>query len=202
MNDTILKLCGLLDTAGHNFHYRFLTADRLEGFYDSPMADPLPRVNEKRGPVSGETLKDRRELAERLAGCEEKIRILKPILRIRFAPHPLKKALIQYLTGVGLRQGGNVIPRLSVRHVDGLIELFTRWCPIETELALWSHPHLAPPPALQNPPPPFPGSLAPGVPLPPAVAPNPNDGLPSFDLTPDDESIWDAFEEKEFTYTG
>jgi hypothetical protein len=161
---------------------------------------PAPRLNEKRGRVSQETIRDRRELAERLAGAEEKIAILKPLLRMRFAPHPLKKALIEYLTRVGLQQGGNPIPRLSVRHVDGLIELFTRWCPIEAELALSTHPRTAPPPVLQNPPLPFPAPLAPGLAVPPVPAANPPDPLPTLDFEPDDDSAWDSPEEKDFSF--
>jgi hypothetical protein len=158
---------------------------------------PAPRLNEKRGHVSIETIKDRRELAERLAGAEEKIALLKPMLRIRFAPRPLKKALLQYLTLVGLRQGGNSVPRLSVRHVDGLVELFTRWCPVETELALASRHAAAEPPVLQNPPLPFPAPFAAARPTP---ADNPAEDFPFFDIGPGDDPGWDFLNDKEFPF--
>jgi hypothetical protein len=157
------------------------------------MEYPSPRANEKRGIVSRETIKDRQELAGRLAGSAEIVAMLKPILQRRFAPRPLKKALLEYLTFVGAQQGGRTIPRLSVRHIDGLVELFTRWCPGETELAL-AHSLPPEPPALDNPQLPFPVPLA--VPIPPQIDGHP-DEPPEAGMVPSDEIVWELCDDQD-----
>jgi hypothetical protein len=93
---------------------------------------PPPRLNEKRGPVSLETAKDRAEAEARLAGLGPVIEHLKRKPRERFRSKSLKTALLEYLIDVGSPEGIHEVSRLAVRHLDVLVWTFMRWRPDET----------------------------------------------------------------------
>jgi hypothetical protein len=99
----------------------------------------IRRNNEKRGVVSRETMSDRMEIATRLAGMEQQVVMLKPILTRLFSPSPLKKSLMQFLRAARFRNGSDCVDRLALRHLDVLIGEFIKWCPNQCAQLIGGH---------------------------------------------------------------